>query len=109
MLTLTAQVTNQTSSAFTPATKAITNAAGFTASFVYQETLPPLPAFPADGVTFCIQNNAATTIGAGLGNLGYQGMANSAAVQFNIYNNTAGTVHIPGASYTGFGADGALQ
>ena len=36
-------------------------------------------------------------------------MANSAAVQFNIYNNTAGTVHIPGASYTGFGADGALN
>ena len=41
----------------------------------------------ADGMTFVIQNGAATALGGVGGLLGYGGMGNSVAVKFDIYNN----------------------
>jgi hypothetical protein len=39
----------------------------------------------ADGVTFCIQNQAATALGGAGGGLGYDGIAPSVALAMNIY------------------------
>jgi len=60
----------------------------FYASFVYQTVSG---AGGADGVTFCIQNQAATAVGGGGGGLGYGGITPSVALALNIYDpNTRG-------------------
>lgn len=56
----------------------------------------------ADGFTFVLQNNGATAIGSGGGGLGYQGMADSVAIKFDIYNNAG-----EGTDSTGIYTNGA--
>lgn len=58
---------------------------GFEASFIYTAGGNRL----ADGFTFTIQNSASTAVGAPGGGLGYLGIANSAAVEFNLYTGNA--------------------
>ena len=41
----------------------------------------------ADGITFVIQSNSNTTTGSNGGDLGYKGINNSVAVEFDTYNN----------------------
>jgi hypothetical protein len=41
----------------------------------------------ADGFTFTIQGQAPTALGANGGGLGYQGISNSAAIKFDLFNN----------------------
>lgn len=79
MLTLTENVGSQARSAFSSTAVSLLN--GFTTSFVY--TAGGNRA--ADGFTFTVQNASPTAIGGGGGALGYVGIANSAAVEFNIY------------------------
>ncbi len=65
------------------------NITNFSASFIYTD----VGGNGADGFTFVLQNSAAGTaaLGAGGGGLGYSGIQNSVALQFNIYsNNTVG-------------------
>jgi hypothetical protein len=83
ILTLTTDVGNQTRSAFTNSKYSVGD--GFSASFVYKATGAAGPNGLADGITFTVQNNAPTALGAGGGGLGYAGMANSAALELNIY------------------------
>jgi autotransporter-associated beta strand protein len=78
VLTLTT-TGNQARSAFTPALVSFDN--GFTTSFVYTAGGDRA----ADGITFTVQNSDPAAIGGGGGQLGYQGIPNSAAVEFNIY------------------------
>ncbi|HLX61050.1 MAG TPA: C25 family cysteine peptidase [Planctomycetota bacterium] len=73
-------------------------AAGFTASFVYTT-----PAGGADGVTFCLQNVGPAALGAGGGGFGYENLATSAAVEFNIYTGATG-----GANGIFLGQNGAI-
>jgi hypothetical protein len=48
---------------------------------------------PADGLTFTIQSNSPTALGAGGGGLGYNGISNSVAVKFDVFNkNTTGLI-----------------
>jgi hypothetical protein len=56
----------------------------------------------ADGFTFTIQGDSPTAIGAAGGGLGYGGMPNSAAIKFDIYNNSG-----EGPSSTGLYLNGA--
>jgi hypothetical protein len=78
-LRLTNGGTNEAASAFYT-TKV--NAATFTDTFQVQMTNPQ-----ADGFTVCLQSGSPTAIGGfGIG-LGYQGIANSIAVKFDLYNN----------------------
>ena len=85
-LTLTTHGNDEAHSAFTATALPISNAAGFTASFVYTDDgyTPGPIAF-----SFCIQNSSPMATG-------YGGIANSAAVLFFISFN----------SQTGFGAVG---
>jgi hypothetical protein len=66
--------------------------AGFLATWTYQVVNPSDD--NADGVAFVIQNDPNTTsaLGAAGGNLGYSGITNSVALQFNIFTSSAGGV-----------------
>jgi hypothetical protein len=96
-LELTSGATFQTSAIWnaTPV-----NVQNFTTDFTFQIT----PASPntADGLTFTIQNAGAKAIGLTGGGLGYQGLATSIAVKFDLYNNAG-----EGVDSTGFFVGGA--
>lgn len=92
-LTLTTNDGGLARSAFSPTAVSLVN--GFTTSFIY--TAGGNRA--ADGFTFTIQNAGSGAVGGGGGNLGYVGIANSAAVEFNIYTgggNPVGTNYAVG-------------
>ena len=66
--------------------------AGFLATWTYQVVNPN--GDDADGVAFVIQNDPNTTsaLGAAGGGLGYSGIQNSFALQFNIFSSSSGGV-----------------
>jgi autotransporter-associated beta strand protein len=55
----------------------------------------------ADGIAFVVQNNSPTALGTGGGGLGYTGILNSGALEFNLY-----TPNIVGANFNTNGATG---
>jgi hypothetical protein len=57
----------------------------FTAHFTFQLVPGTIPI--ADGITFTIQSNSPTALGASGGGLGYAGISNSVAVKFDTFNN----------------------
>jgi hypothetical protein len=69
----------------------------FTTDFTFQ----PVDA-NADGMTFTIQGQGPTALGASGGSLGYQGIPNSVAVKFDLYNNAG-----EGSDSTGLYTGGA--
>jgi len=75
------------------------NVQAFTTDFYFQIT-----SATADGFTFAIQNSPAGlyAVGSGAGGLGYQGIASSVAVKFDLYNDAG-----EGTNSTGFYTDGA--
>jgi uncharacterized repeat protein (TIGR01451 family) len=77
---------------------------GFNSVFTFQITdNPELPGhFPADGLAFVIQgvlpegyNNAVQALGDGGGGIGYQGIPNSLAIEFDTFLNPGGPDHVP--------------
>lgn len=90
----------QARTSFSPSLVSIAN--GFTANFVYQAGGNRL----ADGFAFVVQNAGATALGGAGGGLGYQGIANSGAVEFNLYtgggNPVGTTLGTGGAAPGGF-------
>jgi hypothetical protein len=54
----------------------------FSSQFTFQMTNAS-----ADGITFIIQNNAATSLGTGGGDLGFGGLPKSLAVKFDLWSN----------------------
>jgi hypothetical protein len=75
------------------------NVQAFTTDFYFQET-----SATADGFTFTLQNSPAgiSAVGAGGGGLGYQGLASSVAVKFDLFDNMG-----EGSDSTGFYTNGA--
>jgi hypothetical protein len=71
----------------------------FSTTFQFQVTDPI-----ADGFAFVIQNDAATAIGLGGGGLGYQGLANSIAIGFDLYGSGN-----QGANTTALYVNGAVK
>jgi hypothetical protein len=94
-LQLTSGGSNQAGSAFyaTPV-----NIQQFTTNFTFQLSNPA-----ADGITFTIQNNGATALGASGGNLGYGGIPHSVAIKFDLYSNAG-----EGPDSTGIYVNGAM-
>ena len=73
------------------------NINAFTTDFTFQMLNPV-----ADGMTFTIQSQGPTALGANGGGLGYAGMPTSVALKFDIYNNSGEGIDSIGAY-----ADGA--
>ena len=71
-------------------------------SFMTNFTFQQLNA-TADGMTFTIQGSGIWALGDGGGGLGYQGIGNSVAVKFDLYNNAG-----EGSDSTGLYTDGAI-
>ncbi len=89
-LRLTNGGSNQTRSAWFKTTRSI---AQFALEFTFQLTNAN-----ADGFTFAMQRSGLTALGGTGGNLGYSGIATSAAIKFDLY---------PGLSTTGLYLNGA--
>jgi hypothetical protein len=73
---------------------------GFTTTFqvrLHEGTQPN----PADGFTFLIQANSPTALGFGGGSLGYQGILNSVAIKFDVYNNEGESSNSTGLFFGG--------
>jgi Chitobiase/beta-hexosaminidase C-terminal domain/Bacterial lectin len=58
------------------------NIQSFVTNFTFQLSNPA-----ADGITFAIQNNNNTIVGASAGNLGYGYIPNSIAIKYDLFNN----------------------
>jgi hypothetical protein len=73
---------------------------GFTTTFqvrLHEGTQPN----PADGFTFLIQANSPTALGFGGGSLGYQGIPNSVAIKFDVFDNEGETTDSTGLFFGG--------
>lgn len=92
-LQLTSGGTNQAGSAFA-STKV--DVAKFTTQFNFQLVNPN-----ADGFTFAIQGVGATALGALGGGLGYQGIGNSVAIKFDLFNNAGEGINSTGLYLNG--------
>ena len=73
------------------------NVQSFTTNFSFQMTDAQ-----ADGMTFVIQNGAATVVGTAGGGLGYEDIGDSVAVEFDTFNNAG-----EGMDSTGMYVNGA--
>ncbi len=60
---------------------------GFTTYFKFQIDSAPLCCTPGDGFAFVVQNSSTTARGTGLGGLGYAGIHNSLAIEFDTFQN----------------------
>jgi LysM repeat protein len=95
VLELTTAATGETRSAWFTTEVPVQS---FISNFTFQQTNAS-----ADGMTFAIQNNNIWSLGDPGGGLGYQGIANSVAVKFDLYNNAG-----EGIDSTGLYTDGAI-
>ena len=84
-LRLTDGMNNEASSAFNTTSQGI-DAFDTTYTFAYGSTIAP----NADGMAFVIQSNDPTSIGGGHDGLGYEGMQNSVAVKFDLWDRSGG-------------------
>jgi hypothetical protein len=73
---------------------------GFTTTFQVQLHDGTQPN-PADGFTFTIEPNSATALGIGGGGLGYQGIPNSVAVKFDLFDNEGESENSTGLFFNG--------
>src|SRR5271167_4667096 len=62
---------------------------GFTTYFKFQIHTAAICCSPADGFAFVIQNSSVTALGNGSGGLGYAGIPNSLAVEFDTHLDVA--------------------
>jgi len=93
-LQLTDGGTHEASSAFYGSP---VNVNAFTTDFTFKQT-----SATADGFTFTIQNTGPNAVGLDGGGLGYQGIGQSVAIKFDLYNNAG-----EGINSTGFYFEGA--
>jgi hypothetical protein len=88
VLRLTPSTSSQSGSAFSTSLVALTNNASFSTFFNFNMNTPggDGDGQGADGITFSVQSVSSNAGGAG-GGIGYAGIGNSIAVEFDTYNN----------------------
>jgi len=108
-ITLTDGSPNEAGSFFYPTPQYIVS---FETDFTFQLINPQ-----ADGFTFTIQNDSPAALGGTGGSLGYEGIPNSLAIKFDLYNNAGEGVNsiglyangatptVPATNLTGTGID----
>jgi hypothetical protein len=89
---------NQAGSAFTDQRVAVRG--GFTTTFTFRLHEGTQPN-PADGFTFTLQGTSPTALGVVGGGLGYQGIGNSVAIKFDIFDNQGETNNSTGLFFGG--------
>ena len=62
---------------------------GFTTYFKFQIHTAAICCTPADGFAFVIQNSSSGALGSGSGGLGYQGIPNSLAIEFDTHKDVS--------------------
>ena len=83
-IAMTTSATSQVSSAWVPTKQGVGN--GVTTEFQFQINNSNTGTF-ADGFAFVLQNSSLTAIGGGGGLMGYEGIPNSLAIEFDTYQN----------------------
>ena len=73
----------------------------FTTTFNFQLANNSIYNFTADGMAFVLQGNSPTALGIPGGGLGYQGIGNSVAVKFDLYNNEGESFNSTGLFFDG--------
>jgi peptide-N4-(N-acetyl-beta-glucosaminyl)asparagine amidase len=105
---LTADAPGQTGAAWLPAKQQVQD--GFTATFAWQ--INRARAVGGDGFAFVIQNTSAMALGEGGSGMGYSGIANSLAVEFDTTQNTpeewGGTQGDPNANHLSVQSRGTM-
>lgn len=84
-LRLTSEEVNQAGAAWYKAPVSVAN--GFSSTFSFRLS-GSVNGLSADGITFVVQSSSPTALGAAGGNLGYAGIENSVAVEFDNWQNT---------------------
>jgi peroxidase len=92
-LRLTDGGNNEAASVFTTSSVDVSQ---FATSFNFQLTNPN-----ADGFTFTLQAHDPSQLGAGGGGLGYQGITNSVAIKFDLFNNSGEGINSTGLYLNG--------
>ena len=94
VLRLTPALTGQSGAAYSTTAVPLGSGGVFSTQFQFQFTQPGGIA-PADGITFVIAANP-SGLGTGGGGIGYAGVTNSVAVEFDTFNNgeTGGDNHV---------------
>jgi Bacterial lectin len=105
---LTADAPGQTGAAWLPAKQQVQD--GFAATFAWQ--INRARAVGGDGFAFVIQNTSAMALGEGGSGMGYSGIANSLAVEFDTTQNTpeewGGTQGDPNANHLSVQSRGTM-
>lgn len=104
---LTPNTTNQVGAAWHTVQQKVAD--GFTCTFTFR--IPTNQSGGADGFAFVIQNSSVTAIGGGGCRIGYHGITNSLAVEFDTYTSgtcDAGDVADPNDNHVSVHTRGAL-
>lgn len=84
VLRLTPATGSKAGSAWFSTQQVVSN--GFTTAFQFRISNPSVP--PADGIAFVIQNSSLTALGNNDGGIGYAGITDSLAVEFDTFKNS---------------------
>jgi hypothetical protein len=103
VLRLTPSSPDQTSSAYLTQSLPLSQCLSFSSFFSFQITLPSSDG--ADGLTFAIQSQGPTALGVAGYGLGFQGVYQSLAVEFDTFDNGSGTDQNDG-NHVGIDLDG---
>jgi hypothetical protein len=112
VLRLTPAVTSQSGTAFSLSPVTLSGAYSFSTFFSFRissvaGTFGDADGPGADGITFIVQTNSSTAGGGG-GGIGYQGILNSAAVEYDTYNNGS-FGNDPNGNHVGIDLGGNIQ
>ena len=112
VLRLTPAVTSQSGTAFSLSPVTLSGAYSFSTFFSFRissvaGTFGDADGPGADGITFIVQTNSSTAGGGG-GGIGYQGISNSAAVEYDTYNNGS-FGNDPNGNHVGIDLGGNIQ